>query len=102
MIFLSEEELSIHELVERLGKTKRLILIQISKESAGYKKLSKILKIGLDTIRSHVKTGKHSTSLFQLELIEQLDRGWALTEKGYSVLDLIKKDPEYSPYFVEE
>jgi len=89
------------ELVERLGKTKRLILIELSKEAAGYKKLSKKLQIGLDTIRSHVKTGKHSKSLNQTGLIKQEERGWSLTELGVNVLELLKRDPEYSPYFVE-
>ncbi|MCG3216443.1 MAG: hypothetical protein KAS63_06965 [Candidatus Heimdallarchaeota archaeon] len=89
------------ELIERLGRTKRLILIELSKESAGYKKLSKKLKIGLDTIRSHVKTGKHSNSLTQLGLISQEEKGWSVTELGEDVLDLLKRNPEYAPFFVE-
>lgn len=91
----------LEELVERLGKTKRLILIELSKGAAGYKKLSKKLQIGLDTIRSHVKTGKHSRSLNQIGLIKQEERGWSLTELGVNVLELVKRDPEYSPFFVE-
>ena len=90
------------ELIDRLGKTKRLILIELSKGSAGYKKLSKKLKIGLDTIRSHVKTGKHSNSLTQLGLISQEEKGWSVTELGMNVLDLLKRDPEYAPFFVLE
>ena len=90
------------ELIERLGKTKRLILIELSKGAAGYKKLSKKLKIGLDTIRSHVKTGKHSNSLTQLGLISQEEKGWSITELGTHVLDLLKRDPEYAPFFVLE
>jgi len=88
-------------LVERLGRTKRLILIELTKGAAGYKKLSKKLKIGLDTIRSHVKTGKHSKSLTQLGLIEQEERGWSITALGNSVLEQIKRDPEYAPFFIE-
>ncbi|MBY9002197.1 MAG: hypothetical protein KGD64_14855 [Candidatus Heimdallarchaeota archaeon] len=88
------------ELVDRLGKTKRLILIELSKGAAGYKKLSKKLQIGLDTIRSHVKTGKHSKSLNQIGLIKQEERGWSLTELGENVLELVKRDPEYSAFFV--
>ena len=98
MINTTEE---LEELVERLGKTKRLILIELSKGAAGYKKLSKKLQIGLDTIRSHVKTGKHSKSLNQIGLIKQEERGWSLTELGVNVLELVKRDPEYSPFFVE-
>ncbi len=90
------------ELIERLGKTKRLILIELSKGAAGYKKLSKKLKIGLDTIRSHVKTGKHSNSLTQLGLISQEEKGWSITELGTNVLDLLKRDPEFAPFFVAE
>lgn len=92
---------NLEELVERLGKTKRLILIELSMGAAGYKKLSKKLRIGLDTIRSHVKTGKHSTSLDQIGLIKQEERGWSLTELGVNMLELLKKDPEYAPYFVK-
>ena len=88
------------ELTERLGRTKRLILIELSKGAAGYKKLSKKLKIGLDTIRSHVKTGKHSKSLTQLGLIQQEERGWSLTNLGTGVLELLKRDPEFAPFFV--
>ncbi|NPD88441.1 MAG: hypothetical protein HGN29_06940 [Asgard group archaeon] len=88
------------ELTERLGRTKRLILIELSKGAAGYKKLSKKLKIGLDTIRSHVKTGKHSKSLTQLGLIKQEERGWSVTDLGFDVLELLKRDPEFAPFFV--
>jgi hypothetical protein len=88
------------ELTERLGRTKRLILIELSKGAAGYKKLSKKLKIGLDTIRSHVKTGKHSKSLNQLGLIKQEERGWSVTDLGNSVLEILKRDPEFAPFFV--
>ena len=92
---------TIESLVERLGRTKRLILIELTKGAAGYKKLSKKLRIGLDTIRSHIKTGKHSNSLTQLGLIQQEERGWSITESGTKVLEILKKDPEYSPFFVE-
>lgn len=90
---------TIESIVERLGRTKRLILIELAKESVGYKKLSKKLRIGLDTIRSHIKTGKHSNSLTQLGLIQQEERGWSITESGEKILEILKKDPEYSPFF---
>ena len=93
---------TIKSLVERLGRTKRLILIELTKGEAGYKKLSKKLRIGLDTIRSHIKTGKHSNSLTQLGLIQQEERGWSITESGEKVLEILRKDPEYSSFFFEE
>ncbi len=99
---VTNENLTLEEVCERLGRTKRLILIEISKEPTGYKKLSKKLKIGLDTIRSHVKTGKHSKSLVQLQLIERQEEIWAITDLGKQVLEIVRKDPEYSAYFLEE
>jgi len=93
---------TLETLVSRLGRTKRLILIELTKGEAGYKKLSKKLRIGLDTIRSHIKTGKHSNSLTQLGLIQQEERGWSITESGEKVLEILRKDPEYSPFFFEE
>ncbi|MHA1200467.1 MAG: hypothetical protein ACTSQF_14185 [Candidatus Heimdallarchaeaceae archaeon] len=96
-----DDGVTLETLVERLGRTKRLILIELTKGAVGYKKLSKKLKIGLDTIRSHIKTGKHSNSLTQMGLIEQEERGWSITELGNSVLEQLKRDPEYAPYFVE-
>jgi predicted transcriptional regulator len=96
-----DDGVPLDSLVERLGRTKRLILIELTKGAAGYKKLSKKLKIGLDTIRSHIKTGKHSKSLTQLGLIEQEERGWSITELGNTVLEQLKRDPEYAPFFIE-
>ena len=96
-----DDGVTLETIVERLGRTKRLILIELTKGAVGYKKLSKKLKIGLDTIRSHIKTGKHSNSLTQMGLIEQEERGWSITELGNSVLEQLKRDPEYAPYFVE-
>ena len=95
-----ESGVDTEELIDRLGRTKRLILIELSKGAAGYKKLSKKLKIGLDTIRSHVKTGKHSKSLTQLGLIHQEEKGWSVTELGSDVLNRLKRNPEYAPFFV--
>ena len=92
---------TLESLVERLGQTKRLILIELSKGAVGYKKLSKKLRIGLDTIRSHIKTGKHSNSLTQLGLIKQEERGWSVTELGDNILEILRKDPEYSAFFFE-
>ncbi len=92
---------TIESLVDRLGRTKRLILIELTKGEAGYKKLSKKLRIGLDTIRSHVKTGKHSNSLNQLGLIQQEERGWSITESGEKVLEILRKNPEYSSFFFD-
>jgi len=93
---------NVDELVDRLGRTKRLILIELSKGEAGYKRLSKKLQIGLDTIRSHVKTGKHSKSLSQLGLIKQEEKGWSLTDLGNKILEILKRDPEYSAFFVAD
>ena len=95
-----ESGVETEEIVDRLGRTKRLILIELSRGAAGYKKLSKKLKIGLDTIRSHVKTGKHSKSLTQLGLIHQEEKGWSVTELGSDILKRLKRDPEYAPFFV--
>ena len=97
---MEEGGVSVETLVERLGRTKRLILIELTRGAVGYKKLSKKLRIGLDTIRSHIKTGKHSNSLSQLGLIKQEERGWSITELGNSVLEQLKRDPEYAPFFV--
>ncbi len=89
-------------ILERLGKSKRLILIEISKGELGYKRLSRKLGLGLDTIRSHIRTGKHSTSLFQLDLILHDQERWIISELGKKVLELLKQEPEYSAHFYDK
>ena len=48
------------DIMERLGRTKKRILIELYRDSVGYKRLSKIIGVGLDTVRSHIRTGKYS------------------------------------------
>ena len=83
-----------------MGRTKKRILIELYKDSVGYKKLSKILGVGLDTIRSHIKSGKYSTSLQEIGLVERSDSGgWQLTALGLQVCELLQQDPELRAYF---
>lgn len=102
MVLVSRKEDIPRSILERLGKSKRLILIEISKGELGYKKLSKKLGLGLDTIRSHIRTGKHSTSLFQLDLILRDQERWIISELGKKVLELLKQEPEYSAHFYDK
>ncbi|MBA7520033.1 hypothetical protein ES705_12121 [subsurface metagenome] len=102
MVVVSRKEDIPRSILERLGKSKRLILIEISKGELGYKKLSKKLGLGLDTIRSHIRTGKHSTSLFQLDLILRDQERWIISELGKKVLELLKQEPEYSAHFYDK
>lgn len=91
---------TLEEIIERLGKTKKRILIELYKDSVGYKKLSKILGVGLDTIRSHIKSGKYSTSLQEIGLVERGDNGgWQLTALGLQVCELLQEDPELRSFF---
>ena len=96
---MASEDLS--KLLERLGRTKKRILIELSKNSCGYKKLAKTIGVGLDTVRSHVRTGKYSTSLVDLGLVEKAERGWILTEKGKQVANSFKDDPELKAFFYD-
>jgi predicted transcriptional regulator len=78
-----------------LGHTKKRILIVLyNYPHTGYKTMSRITGVGLDTVRSHVKSGKYSKSLLSLGLIERTDNGWELTEEGYKQINLIKDDPK--------
>lgn len=96
---MDSEELS--KLLERLGRTKKRILIELLKSPCGYKKLAKTIGVGLDTVRSHVRTGKYSTSLVDLGLVEKAERGWVLTENGKIVTDSLKNDPELKAFFYD-
>ncbi len=88
------------EIVKRMGRTKKRILIELYKDSVGYKKLSKILGVGLDTIRSHIKSGKYSTSLLEIGLVERSESGgWQLTALGLQVCELLQQDPELRAFF---
>ena len=80
----------IKELTEALTELERLIDAKMEE-----------LQIGIDTIRSHVKTGKHSTSLTQLGLLKQEERGYSVTDLGYDILEFLKRDPDFAPYFID-
>jgi len=102
VVVVSKKDDIPRSILERLGRSKRLILIEISKGELGYKKLSRKLGLGLDTIRSHIRTGKHSTSLFQLDLILHDQERWIISELGKKVLELLKQEPEYSAHFYDK
>ncbi len=89
------------ELMERLGRTKKRILIELYRDSVGYKRLSKIIGVGLDTIRSHIRTGKYSRSLLELGLVERGEQGWQLTPLGLQVTELLQEDTEFKAFFFE-
>ena len=89
------------ELMERLGRTKKRILIELYRDSVGYKRLSKIIGVGLDTIRSHIRTGKYSRSLLDIGLVERGEKGWQLTPLGLQVTELLQQDTEFKAFFFE-
>jgi len=95
------DSVNLAQYLERLGRTKKRILIELSKNPCGYKKLAKTIGVGLDTIRSHVRTGKYSTSLVDLGLVEKAERGWNLTEIGKNVTNALKDDPELKAFFYD-
>ena len=87
--------------IERLGRTKKRILIELYRDSVGYKRLSKMIGVGLDTIRSHIRTGKYSRSLLELGLVERGEKGWQLTPLGLQVTELLQQDVEFKAFFFE-
>ena len=89
------------ELMERLGRTKKRILIELYRDSVGYKRLSKIIGVGLDTIRSHIRTGKYSRSLLEMNLVERGEMGWQLTPLGLQVTEMLQQDNEFKAFFFE-
>jgi predicted transcriptional regulator len=89
------------ELMERLGRTKKRILIELYRDSVGYKRLSKIIGVGLDTIRSHIRTGKYSRSLLELGLVERGEKGWQLTPLGLQITELLQQEAEFKAFFFE-
>ncbi len=89
------------EIMERLGRTKKRILIELYRDSVGYKRLSKIIGVGLDTVRSHIRTGKYSRSLLQLGLVERGEKGWQLTTLGLQVTELLQQDNEFKAFFFD-
>ncbi len=89
------------EIIENLGRTKKRILIELYRDSVGYKRLSKIIGVGLDTIRSHIRTGKYSRSLVALGLVERGEKGWQLTSLGLQVTELLQQDAEFKAFFFE-
>ena len=90
-----------NELMERLGRTKKRILIELYRDSVGYKRLSKIIGVGLDTIRSHIRTGKYSRSLLDIGLVERGEKGWQLTPLGLQVTELLQQDTEFKAFFFD-
>ena len=97
-----EQQLKPKDLVEQLGRTKKRIIIELYRQPVGYKKLSKILGVGLDTIRSHIKSGKYSRSLLQLGCVERGEKGWTLSSTGKEVAELLKEDPELKGFFYND
>jgi predicted transcriptional regulator len=95
------DSVDLTQYLERLGRTKKRILIELSKNPCGYKKLAKTIGVGLDTVRSHVRTGKYSTSLVDLGLVEKAERGWNLTETGKNVANALKDEPELKAFFYD-
>ncbi|MHA2224250.1 MAG: hypothetical protein ACXAC8_03540 [Candidatus Hodarchaeales archaeon] len=89
------------EIMERLGRTKKRILIELYRDSVGYKRLSKIIGVGLDTVRSHIRTGKYSRSLLELGLVERGEKGWQLTPLGLQVTEILQQDTEFKAFFFE-
>jgi len=89
------------EIMGRLGRTKKRILIELYRDSVGYKRLSKIIGVGLDTIRSHIRTGKYSRSMLEMNLVERGEKGWQLTPLGLQVTELLQQDNEFKAFFFE-
>ncbi|MFX0113410.1 MAG: hypothetical protein ACFFB3_02570 [Candidatus Hodarchaeota archaeon] len=98
----SGEILDLGSTTDRLGRTKKRIIIELYKQSVGYKKLSKILGVGLDTIRSHIKSGKYSNSLLQMGLVERGRNGWQLTPSGLEICETLQSDPELKAFFYDD
>jgi predicted transcriptional regulator len=98
----TSESLDLESAAGRLGRTKKRIIIELYKQSIGYKKLSKILGVGLDTIRSHIKSGKYSTSLLQMGLVERGKNGWQLTHSGLEICETLQSDPELKAFFYDD
>lgn len=88
-------------LIQQLGRTKKRILIELYRDSVGYKRLSKIIGVGLDTVRSHIRTGKYSRSLLELGLVERGEQGWQLTPLGLQVTELLQQDSEFKAFFFD-
>ncbi|NHJ02764.1 MAG: hypothetical protein EAX86_11555 [Candidatus Heimdallarchaeota archaeon] len=88
-------------IIEQLGRTKKRILIELYRDSVGYKRLSKMIGVGLDTVRSHIRTGKYSRSLLELGLVERGEQGWQLTPLGLQVTELLQQDSEFKAFFFE-
>ncbi|MFX0092937.1 MAG: hypothetical protein ACFFBD_14355, partial [Candidatus Hodarchaeota archaeon] len=88
------------EILDSLGRTKRRIIIELYKGSIGYKRLSKILDVGVDTVRSHIKGGKFSRSLVELGCVKKREGyGWVLTAKGLEIAENLRDDPSLKAFF---
>ncbi|MFX0066942.1 MAG: sigma factor-like helix-turn-helix DNA-binding protein [Candidatus Hermodarchaeota archaeon] len=87
------------DILDQLGRTKRRIIIELYRHKVGYKKLAKILGIGVETVRSHIKRGKYSRSLLELGCIKRTEQGWVLTPKGLEIAEILKEDPTLKAFF---
>ncbi|MFX0064505.1 MAG: hypothetical protein ACFFC7_20220 [Candidatus Hermodarchaeota archaeon] len=90
------------ELLDQLGRTKRRIIIELYRSSIGYKKMAKTIGVGVDTIRSHIKSGKYSRSLLELGCVEKRDQGWVLTAKGLEIAENLMEDPTLKAFFYKD
>lgn len=82
-----------------MGRTKKRIIIELYRQTVGYKRLAKILDVGLDTVRSHLKRGRISCSLEEQGIVEQIKGGWTLTAKGRKIAEELKDDPQLKGFF---
>ena len=89
------------EILQDPQQIKKRILIELYRDSVGYKRLSKIIGVGLDTVRSHIRTGKYSRSLLEMGLVERGEKGWQLTPLGLQVTELLQQDAEYKAFFFD-
>ncbi|MFX0090942.1 MAG: hypothetical protein ACFFBD_04190 [Candidatus Hodarchaeota archaeon] len=97
-----EDRLSSDDLLPQLGRTKRRIIIELYRSSIGYKKMAKTIGVGVDTIRSHIKSGKYSRSLLELGCVEKKDQGWVLTARGLEIAENLMNDPNLKAFFYKE
>ncbi|MFX1535777.1 MAG: hypothetical protein ACFFDI_16305 [Promethearchaeota archaeon] len=93
-------ESSEEDILEQFGRTKKRIIIELYRSQIGYKKLAKTLEVGVDTIRSHIKTGKYSRSLVELGCVKRKEgQGWVLTPKGLTIAEKLMEDPKLKAFF---
>ena len=78
------------------------IIIELYRSSVGYKKMAKTIGVGVDTIRSHIKSGKYSRSLLELGCVEKREQGWVLTARGLEVAESLMNDPTLKGFFYKD